>query len=572
MLIRKVVVTLAIASVYACGGGTSKEDKTGNPAGDPQSTADPAPSGTIDAQAMMPMPGARPPVTTPPITSPALPPVTTPPVTSPVSPPVTTPPITSPVSPPVTTPPITQPVAPTPAPVVQNAFQHLPVLSDADGNPNDLSGTYNLTADSNVPVQVVTPSGTWTTPMMRYNGLQLPPVIKAKRGTNITVNIQNNLAEATTVHWHGFKIPAIQDGGPDTPIAAGAPHTYSFQLNQAAAPLWFHPHADGTTATQVYNGLAGAFVVTDEISDSLEASKSLPTGAFDIPLLVQDRTFAADNGSGIRPLVYGGMMVGMSGMLGDRILINNVEQPSLNVETRQYRFRIFNGSNARTYDFALSNGATFRVIATDGGLLPSPVVTDHVVLAAGERSEIVVDFRGAGVNDSLALVNRSTANRVVMQFNVTTLASDDVTLYSSLPQGADIYTRLTAADATATRNFVMSMAGMMGGFVINGRLFDINRVDERVTAGATEIWNISNTTGMAHPFHAHAIQWQILDRNNIPASGIDLGWKDTVLVQPGESVRFIGRFDPVINRGLYYYHCHILEHEEAGMMGSFSIQ
>lgn len=479
---------------------------------------------------------------------------------------------TTPTTPPaVTVPPVstTPPVASTPATRVN--FQYLPVLMDADGNPNDASATYSLTVDNNVPVNVVTPTGSWITPMMRFNSLQLPPLIKAKRGTNITVNVQNNLTEDTTVHWHGFKIPAIQDGGPTTPILPGVSHTYNFQLVQAAAPLWFHPHAHGTTATQVYKGLAGGFVVTDDVSDSLEATKKLPSGNFDIAMLVQDRSFAADNGTGIRPLVYNVGMMGMTGALGDRILVNGAEQPTLKVETRQYQFRLFNGSNARTYDFALSNGATFKVIGTDGGLLPAPVTTDHIVLAAGERTEIVVDFRANGVNDSLALVNRTTANREVVRFEVATAATDDVTLYTSLPATADINQRLTAADATLTRNFVLSIAGM-AGFVINGKRFDINRVDELVTAGATEIWNISNTSGMAHPFHAHAIQWQILDRNNIPASGIDLGWKDTVLVQPGESVRFIGRFDPVINTGLYMYHCHILEHEEAGMMGTFKIQ
>jgi FtsP/CotA-like multicopper oxidase with cupredoxin domain len=121
----------------------------------------------------------------------------------------------------------------------------------------------------------------------------------------------------------------------------------------------------------------------------------------------------------------------------------------------------------------------------------------------------------------------------------------------------------------------MSVVMQMGAgmrFLINGQTFSINRIDEVVTAGATEIWNISNTSTMAHPFHAHAIQWQILDRNGVPATGVDLGWKDTVLVQPNETVRFIGHFDPAINLGTYMYHCHILEHEEAGMMGTFLIQ
>jgi blue copper oxidase len=472
-------------------------------------------------------------------------------------------------------------------------FKYLPVLNDEDGDPNNNAATYNLTVDANVDVEVVTPTGSWTTPMLRYNSLQLPPVIVAKRGTQMTFNVDNNLAQPTTIHWHGFKVPAEQDGGPDAPIAVSGSRTYSFTLVQPAAPLWFHPHAHGSTATQVYNGLAGAFIVTDDISESLENNNHIPSGAHDIALLLQDRLFAADNGNGERALIYqagGGGMMNMAGMLGDRVLVNGVELPGLDVETRQYRFSVFNGSNARTYDVALDDNATFTVVGTDGGLLNTPVLTDHIMLAAGERAEIVVDFSNYSVGDNVMLVSRSFsaggmmggggalpngAAFDIMQFQVSTQVTDNVTLYTSLPDNADINTRLTAENATVTRNFVMSMNMVMGGgmqFLINGKLFDMNRVDEVVASGATEIWNISNTSAMAHPFHAHAIQWQILDRNGVPAAGTDLGWKDTVLVQPNENVRFIGRFDPEVNVGKYMYHCHILEHEEAGMMGIFEVQ
>jgi len=470
------------------------------------------------------------------------------------------------------------------------AFKRLTVIEDEDGNPNDSTATYSLNANDNVSVNVETPTGSWTTPMMRYNDMQRPPVVVAKRGTKMTFNVQNNLTEETTVHWHGFKIPGFQDGGPDFPIEAGSSRVYEFTLEQPAGALWFHPHAHGTTATQVYNGLAGALILTDDITDNLESNKQIPTGDHDVALLIQDRQFTADNGSGQRALTYSATgIAGILGMLGDHILVNGVELPSLKVDTRQYRLRLFNGSNARTYDFALADGANFSVVGTDGGLLNAPVQTDHIMLGAGERAEIVVDFGNHAIGDSAMLVSRaftgggmmgggSLPNGAVidiMHFDVTTQATDDVTLYTSLPANADINTRLIEADATATRSFIMSMGGMGGmgmQFQINGKLFDINRVDEVVTAGATEIWDISNISVMAHPFHAHAIQWQVLDRNNTPASGVDLGWKDTVLVQPGESVRIIGRFDPVVNIGKYMYHCHILEHEDAGMMGIFEIQ
>jgi len=468
-------------------------------------------------------------------------------------------------------------------PAVLPPFQFLPVLSDSDGNPNDAFATYNLTVDGNVPVNVATPSGNWTTPMMRYNNSQLPPVIVAKRGTQMTLNVQNNLLEDTTVHWHGFKIPAVQDGGPDKPIPVATSKTYNFQLLQSAASLWFHPHLH--TATQVYNGLAGGFVVTDDVSINLETNKQIPSGAFDIPILVQDRSFTADTGTGVRDLVYQNNT--MTGMLGDVVLVNGVQMPALEVETRQYRFRLYNGSNARTYDFALSNGASFKIVGTDGGLLAQPVDDTHVLLSAGERAEIVIDFSVYAVGDNITFISRPFASAGpaasalpngaafdVMRFDVATPAVDDVILYTDLPPNADIYDRLTELQATTTRDFVMSMGGGGPGgmrFLINGKSFDINRVDELVAAGTTEIWNVSNVSMMEHPFHAHAIQWQVLDRNNLPPVGSDLGWKDTVLVKPGESIRIIGRFDPLVNIGKYMYHCHILEHEESGMMGIFEI-
>ncbi|MDH5801371.1 MAG: multicopper oxidase domain-containing protein, partial [Gammaproteobacteria bacterium] len=471
---------------------------------------------------------------------------------------------------------------------VNPGFQYLPLMHDEDGNPNNTTARYSLSVDDNVNVSVMTPTATWTTSMMRYNNLHLPPVIKARRGTSLTFNVRNNLNEATTVHWHGFKIPAAQDGGPDMPINARASRNYNYTLVQPAAPLWFHPHVHESTATQVYKGLAGALIVTDDISDNLEATGAIPSGDEDIAFILQDRSFGPDDGTGNRPLVYqAGMMGQVLGMLGNRILVNGVEFPTLNVSTRQYRFRIFNGSNARTYDVALSNNAFFKVIATDGGLLATPVDTNHVMLSAGERAEIVVDFRSLQPGDDVVLRSRSfpAAGMMggslpngtafdIMRYKINTTSSDPVVLYTQLPNNAEIRQRLTLADATASRSFEMTinMTMMSMQFLINNKVFDINRVDELVANGATEVWSITNSSMMAHPFHAHAIQWQVLDRNLVPASGIDLGWKDTVLVQANETVRIIGRFDPVVNRGKYMYHCHILEHEDAGMMGVFEVQ
>ncbi len=542
-------------------------------------------------------------------------------------------------------------------------------LNDEDGNSSDNAATYSLTVQKDVPVIVSLRHNDApldvTVNMLRYNGGQLPPLITARRGDTVTVNIDNQLAEETTIHWHGFRIPANVDGGPDNPIAAGSSFTPVLNLDQPAASLWFHPHPHSQTGQQVYNGLAGIFILEDDLSIQLQTDNQLPGYPYDIPLLIQDRRFKDNDGNGTPDtMVYAESPRDIAmGMLGDRILVNGVEAPKLEVETRQYRLRLYNVSNARTYDFAFSDGRTFKVVGTDGGLLPQPVEVDHLMLAPAERAEIVVDFRSDAVNDKVVLISRAFlgaqmgmmagamggsgmdgmsgtggmgsmggmsgmggmngmdgggmgsgmdmmgtlpngAAFPIMRFDVTTQAQDPVILYTALPTTADINTRWAndVTDTTTRRPFVMAMGNMgkmtgMGqngdlaagmGFTINGKTFDMTGdPDETIILNGqeiTEVWEITNHSMMPHPFHAHAIQYQILDRNGREpscadtsteagqAACIDMGWKDTVLVRPGETVRLVGRFTPVVNEGKYMYHCHILEHEDNGMMGVFEVK
>ena len=508
----------------------------------------------------------------------------------------------------------------------------LETMSDEDGDTTDAQATYTLTANKDVNVTIETPNGSWVTPMWRYNNKQLPLVIRTKRGNAMTLNLDNQLDSNSTIHWHGFKIPAIMDGGPDVPVISGGTKAYTFTMNQPAAPLWFHPHPDMQTGKQVYMGLAGVYLLEDDITQTLETNNELPSGARDVVLLVQDRRFATAS-NGVRELQYKTMEMDSDGMLGDTILVNGSVVPKHEVDTAQHRLRLYNVSNARNYDFAFNDNRTFKVVATDGGLLNAPVEVDHITLGAAERVEIIVDFsqdavgskvmmvsqpaksdmmsmlggnnsgmngsgsrmsgNGSGMNrNAMSGTNANSSNGlggmdgmagsgqglVIMRFDVTASVTDNVTLYSQLPAIAEIATRIdptTASNANAPRQFVMSMSRGNSGnnmsFVINGKAFDANRVDEFIDAGATEIWEIKNASPMAHPFHAHAIQYQILERNGVAATGTDLGWKDTFLVQPGKTVKIIAKFDPTINVGDYMYHCHILEHEDAGMMGYFRV-
>ena len=534
----------------------------------------------------------------------------------------------------------------------------LPTMTDEDGNTTDDQATYTLTANTDVNVTIETPNGSWVTPMWRYNNNPLPLVIRTNRGNAMTLNLDNQLASDSTIHWHGFKIPAAMDGGPDTPVAAGSTKTYTFTMNQPAAPLWFHPHPDMETGKQVYMGLAGVYLLEDNITKTLEANNALPSGNKDIVLLVQDRRFDGNVTDSVRNLRYKDMEMDMDGMLGDTILVNGSVVPKQEVSNTLHRYRLYNVSNARNYKFALSDGSKFTVIGTDGGLLDSPTEVDSITLGAAERVEIVIDFsqyaagdkvmlvsqpfngdmmgmmgsmggnqdsgmngdsgmgdnQGSGMNgdsgmggngqsmdgvqdmngngvDSMGGMPGMAANGAglsIMRFDITSEEAETVTLYTELPVGAEIKTRHTSADTSnnaVERQFLMTMGGMGNmengemqdgnsmqqmTFVINGKSFDPTRVDEFIEAGATEIWSIRNMSPMAHPFHAHAIQYQILSRNGVPATGTDLGWKDTFLVQPGETVKVIGKFEAV-NTGDYMYHCHILEHEDAGMMGYFRV-
>ncbi len=481
----------------------------------------------------------------------------------------------------------------------------LPVIADEDGNVNDTRATYTLTAGKNVNVTIETPGKSWITPMWRYNGNPLPIVIKAKRGTDMTLNFNNRLDADSTIHWHGFKIPAEMDGGPDYPVTPGKSMVYRFTMDQPASSLWFHPHPDMQTGKQVYMGLAGVFLLNDEISRELEQMNQLPSGKQDIVLLVQDRRFGMEN-NGVKELLYMDQNMDGDGMLGDIVLVNGSQSPKMEVGTGKYRLRLYNVSNAKNYDFAFSDGRSFTVVGTDGGLLAKPVKVNHIFMGAAERVEIIADFSKDKVGTKIGLVskafqddnmdmgggmNGNTDNNMsqmngrspngtqvnIMRFDVVKEMTDTINIYTALPERAEIHTRWDPQNADNIgdeREFDMTMSmnnmGGMATFVINGKSFDPTRVDEYLSENSTEIWNITNNSPMAHPFHAHAIQWQIISRNGIPATGTDLGWKDTFLVKAQESVKIIGKFEPV-NQGDYMYHCHILEHEDAGMMGYFRV-
>ena len=394
-----------------------------------------------------------------------------------------------------------------------------------------------------------------TTPTLGYNGSYLGPVIRVSRGDEVRMHVRNELSDETSVHWHGLEVEGTADGGPHQVIPENDIWEPVFSIDQPAATLWFHPHVIGTTAIQVYYGLAGLLIVEDENTKSLNLPDEY--GVNDIPLIIQDRSFTEDGSF----LYYDNMM---DGAYGDHIMVNGAITPYLDVDQVKMRFRIVNGANARNFDLRLSDRSAFLQIASDGGLLESPLESDALFITPGERAEIIVDFSKYKNGDVLELM--SDGERV-MSFRVGDEAEDS----TEIPEKLAEIERMDPDLVTGFKSIELDGMGHM--VTLNGRQFDMDRIDDDVAEGELEIWEIRTNRSMmmgspGHPFHIHGTQFQVLSRDGEEPDLNEKGWKDTIFVNSGETVRIIVRFR---FKGLFMYHCHILEHEEAGMMGQLEV-
>lgn len=387
-----------------------------------------------------------------------------------------------------------------------------------------------------------------------YNGNYLGPAIRVHRGVEVSVKVKNNLSEPTTLHWHGLKVDGEADGSPHNVIDPGDTWNPQFTVNQPAATLWFHPHYSHKTGEQVYRGLAGLFMIEDEVSESLHLPSDY--GFDDIPLIIQDRRFDK-NGQFDYTMK---MRDTMKGMLGDTILVNGAVNPSTEVPKGLVRLRVLNGSNASVYQLHVENNQPFYQIASDGGFLEKPVKITKLELSPGERAEILVDFSTMKSGDTVRLLNNDIA---FLNFVVNGTQKE---VYS-VPRKLTTIDKLNPKEAVKTREFIFQ--GMGSGVSINGKQMDMDRIDEKINYGSIEVWKINNYTNMQHPFHAHGVQFQIIERKGKRPKANEAGWKDTFIVQQGENVTVIAKFE---NKGTFMYHCHILEHEDAGMMGQFLVE
>jgi FtsP/CotA-like multicopper oxidase with cupredoxin domain len=412
-----------------------------------------------------------------------------------------------------------------------------------------------------------------STPAWGYNGAYLGPTLRARRGDRVVIDLTNEVGETTTTHWHGMRLPAVMDGGPHQPIASGETWSPTWTIDQPAATLWYHPHLHHSTAEHVYQGLAGLFIIDDDAAESL----ALPSeyGVDDIPVVVQDRKFHGDGSLDSRGLNYGGLSI--TGLLGGTILVNGTYDPHVEVTRTLTRFRLLNASNARVYDIGFADNRTFSIIASDSGLLPAPQPATRVLLSPGERAEIVVSFgpgervvlrshppalganllyeRLAGGTDTLDLLEVRASRRLAPSPPLPSRLVDPAPI--ALPESA------------TTREFVM------GDFTLNGRTMDHGRIDHVVPAGVTEAWTVTNaggfpSNGLPHSFHVHEANFVVLDVNGKRPRAHARGAKDTVFVPPRTTVRLAVQFGPYSDpEHPYMYHCHILAHEDAGMMGQF---
>lgn len=448
----------------------------------------------------------------------------------------------------------------------------------------------------------------------------LGPIIRVKRGQKVRVNFTNDLpsGQETVIHWHGLHLPEEMDGHPCFAIAPGVSYAYEFEVIDHARTAWFHPHPHGKTASQVYNGLAGMFIVT---SDD-EAKLGLPSDEFDVPLVIQDRTFDKNNrlayfGQGI----MAGQMEQLMGFLGNKVLVNGRPDFVLTAKTSAYRLRILNGSNGRIYKLGWSDQSLLRIIGTDGGLLEKPVTKPYVMLAPGERVEVWADFSGRQVGEEITLdsleffgaedpaeemkqmggmsgidmsnTGKREATALGAPMTLFKVQVTQQTPYSPrLPQlllPMNRYALDAATNKGAPRTFELKQSG--GRWKINGREFEIDGVadDEIVKLNTTEVWDVVNAAspneemhkqGMAHPFHVHGAQFLVLERklampelqpgyDTVREGYLNDGWKDTILVMPGERVKFLMKFSEY--PGKFVYHCHNLEHEDMSMMRNYRI-
>lgn len=424
------------------------------------------------------------------------------------------------------------------------------------------------------------------------NGNILGPTLLLKKHQNVTINVKNELDDTTTIHWHGMHVAPHNDGGPHITINPGSTWSPGFEVLDHASTHWYHPHLHMHTNEHVQKGIAGFIIVRD----TAEAALALPRtyGVDDFPLAIQTKVFDSNN-----------QIVTGQNALDTALMVNATLNPYLDAPSQVVRFRILNGSSERVYNLGFSDNISFSHIGSDGGLLKSSVSLSRLLLAPGERAEILVNLSAFNEktvylkNYGSAIPNAHygaaqpgmgpgqtipgyTSNRLngadfnILTINVGAQTSNPIT---SIPGSLVSHSPWQSSSANITRTLTFTSMNMgptaiQGPFLINGAHFDMNVINYSIPFNNLEIWELRNQTPIAHPFHIHNVQFYILDINGVAPSASLQGRKDVVLVPGGNGVvRFITKFEDFYDDSMpYMYHCHMLTHEDDGMMGQFVVK
>ena len=415
-------------------------------------------------------------------------------------------------------------------------------------------------------------------PTIGYNGGLLGPTLFLGAGSQVQFTVQNDLADTTTVHWHGLHVAPQNDGGPHSAILPGGTWSPSFTIMDKAGTYWYHPHPHGKTMEQVLKGAAGMIIV----GDAEEAMLPLPRtyGVDDIPLVLQFKGIDAQ-----------GQLI-MNDEVDNEVLVNGSILPDAELPAQVVRLRLLNGSSMRTFRLGTTAGVPMQMIASDAGLLDAPLSLNRLDLSPGERAEVLLDLSGMngtsfqlmsygnelpqgvmGGPPGMMLPAAPVDNTTLTLLNVNVIAPtpDAVTV---IPPQLTTNVAWDEADANQTINLSLMSLPMMGNnWFINSLKYDMMRIDETVQLGSTVVWNISNNSMMAHPIHIHGGHFYILEKDGAPPPPQEAGRKDVVLVEAMRTAKVIMKYedfsDPVVP---YMYHCHILSHEDDGMMGQFLVE
>jgi spore coat protein A len=392
------------------------------------------------------------------------------------------------------------------------------------------------------------------TPIVGFNGVFPGPTIVAEKGRAVHVTQTNGWTENITIHNHGHKAAESSDGHPIDYVTPGSSKTYTYPNDQNAATYWYHDHTMDLAGPHIYHGLAGFYLIHDKAEDALK----LPSGKYDVPLLVQDKYLLDDN-----TLSYSTATIG-PGFIGTQGFVNGALTPHFDVDTHKYRFRVLNAATARTFHIGLKSGKSFQVIASDGGLLSAPVSVTQLSVSPSERYDIIVDFSQSAVGTTDTLVNSETTMPTIstlVEFRVKNAVTDDSAVPATLAQ----IPKLQESQSAGTSTWTFSQDFSNGTtWVINGLTYDPARLDVVSHQGSVYVWKLVNSSNFLHPFHKHLTQFQILDIDGKAPPPEMSGWKDTVPVGVTSTVRII--FANQTFTGKYVFHCHITEHEDHRMM------